>query len=183
MKNACRPLFVGIIAILLNLNVSMALAEQSHFEQRSQIEDLMGRYMFAMDFADEEVFAALFSKTGILEVGFGEIIGRDAIRNSLVKRSINMAKRDAEQYPDDRSITHRHLLTNIVIKINGDRAQARSYWSHISNNSADGSVVLISYGHYEDSFIKEDGQWLFSYRKIYNELNPKQAALEGNPAW
>ena len=63
----------------------------------------------------------------------------------------------------------RHNISNIVIKVDGDRAMGRAYWFHYSNDTPTRSAVFDGFGHYEDELVKVDGQWLLRKRRIYNE--------------
>jgi hypothetical protein len=43
------------------------------------IEDLQARYLFALDLKDHDLYVTTFTPDGILDVGNGEIVGREAI--------------------------------------------------------------------------------------------------------
>ena len=79
--------------------------------------------------------------------------------------------------------TGRHNITNIVIKVDGDKAVGRAYWFHYSNNNPERKAVFDGYGHYEDEMVKVNGQWLFSKRVIYNEGVKNWIGPTKNPAW
>jgi hypothetical protein len=69
--------------------------------------------------------------------------------------------------PALRPAAGRHQITNIVLKITGNKAIGRSEW-----------------GHYEDELVKVNGQWFFTKRKIYNEGSARWQYKGGvNPAW
>jgi hypothetical protein len=163
---------------------SSVRTEGSYAEDRALIEDLQSRYMFAMDFNDLETFVSLFSKDGILDVGAGLARGRDAIRQLTIER---IKKGETQEADDPASKLHRrgdrHHLTNIVVKIDGDRAVGRSYWFHAGNANPERTAVFMTYGHYEDEFVKVNGEWLFSFRKVFNENSDKLFSRGGNPAW
>jgi hypothetical protein len=76
----------------------------------------------------------------------------------------------------------RHHVTNLVLRIDGDRATGRAAWMHTGTN-AEGRMTIGGFGHYEDDLVKVDGEWLFARRRIYNEGNEAWAAPPGNPAW
>lgn len=138
----------------------------SYAEDRAQIEDLQARYLFALDFKDHDLYVTTFTTEGVLDIGNGSpAVGREAIRNMVA----NM--------PGGH-----HHITNIVIKVDGDKATSRSGWLH-TGKDAEGKLTLGGYGHYEDDLVKVDGQWLFAKRRIYNEGNAQWAAPPGNPAW
>ncbi len=49
--------------------------------------------------------------------------------------------------------------------------------------SRDRTAQLDSFGNYEDEMVKVNGKWLFSKRKIYNELVADWVYKGPNPAW
>ncbi|HSW38552.1 MAG TPA: nuclear transport factor 2 family protein [Acidobacteriota bacterium] len=155
-------------------------ATSSYAEDRALIEDLQARYMFALDFGDMETFAKTFAEDGIIDIGDGEVKGRQKIVEYL--NSFSFPDAPAED-PELRPATGRHNITNIVIRIDGDRAVGRAYWFHYGNNNPQRTPTLNSYGHYEDEMVKVNGEWLFSRRLIYNEQVDKWAANPVNPAW
>ncbi len=152
----------------------------SYAEDRALIEDLQARYMFALDFGDVDRYLATFTPDGVLDIGDGEIRGHEAIRKIIGGMPKTKPSPDA---PKLRPASARHNITNIVIKVEGNKAYGRAYWFHYSNNNPQRTAALDGYGHYEDEMVKVKGQWLFSKRRIYNEGVEKWASKPGNPAW
>ena len=160
--------------------------ESSYAEDRSQIEDLQARYLFAMDFDDIDLFVSMFTKDAVFVVkgDNGTLRGHDAIRKSTMEKY----EQDKAQFAKDPLYkVHpprcHHSVSNMVIKIEGDKAVGRSYWYAVGNNNPERSAVYRSYGHYEDEFVKVNGKWLFSYRKIVYENRDELFHKGGNPAW
>jgi hypothetical protein len=171
----------------------------SYAEDRAQIEDLQARYMFALDFGDVDTYVSTFTEDGILDIVGMKWQGHDEIREIIGGMSENApegeeqpaaeeepageeepaAQEEEELYP----ATGRHNITNIVLKIDGDKAEGRAYWFHYGNNNPDRSAQINSYGHYEDELVKVDGQWLFSKRVIYNEQVAEWIGPAENPCW
>jgi hypothetical protein len=86
--------------------------------------------------------------------------------------------------PGLRPAVGRHNISNIVIKVDGNRATSRSYWFHYSNDNPKRAGVFDGFGHYEDEMIKVNGEWLFTKRRIYNENRDEWVYQAGrNPAW
>lgn len=145
-----------------------ASAAASFAEDRALIEDLQGRYMFALDWRNEEAYAATFAPDGEMDSAAVTGKGRDAIRQEIVDMKAREAKRAEETgKPVPRM---RHNITNVALDIDGDRAHGRAYWTSYTN--ANGKPELNGYGHYEDELIKIDGKWYFVKRKIFNEFAP-----------
>ena len=139
--------------------------------------------MFALDFRDADAYASTFSKDGVLDYGAGEIRGRDAIRNFVAESRKNAEAQAAKDTSGLRPAAGRHNITNIVVRIDGDKAVGRAYWFHMGNNNPKRTATLDSFGHYEDEMVKVNGKWLFSKRKIYNEQVADWASKGKNPSW
>ena len=138
----------------------------SYGDDRALIENLQARYLFALDFKDHDLYVTTFTPDGIMDVGNGEIVGREAIKAAVA----NM--------PGGR-----HHISNLVLQIDGDRATGRASWFHTGNDNPERRNTIGGFGHYEDDLVKVDGEWLFARRRIYNEGNEAWAAPPGNPAW
>ena len=155
----------------------------SYGDDRAQIEDLQARYLFALDFFDMDTYVSTFTEDGILDIIAYQAKGRDEIRKKLEEARPVFNPASAEKKPGLYAPTGRHNITNIVLKIDGDKAVGRSYWFHYGNNNPQRAGALDGYGHYEDEMVKVNGKWLFSKRKIYNEGVEKWIASSKNPAW
>jgi hypothetical protein len=181
MRKLTVPLAAAAAAVLLTLAVtsmSSRAAETSYAEDRSAIEDLQARYLFAMDFGDPDLYVTLFTEDGVLDVGSGEIRGRTAIRDVIAKMPNTRTTENGL-----RPASGRHNISNIVLKVSGNKATGRAYWFHYSNNNPERRGAFSGYGHYEDDLVKVNGQWLFAKRRIYNEGRAEWAHKGGNPAW
>lgn len=179
-----------IVALSLIMGMSYTSADtkvSSYAEDRAQIEDLQARYMFALDFGDADTYVSTFTEDGILDIVGMKWEGREGIRQIFERMPQNApegeakpaAKKEEGPYP----ATGRHNITNIVLKIDGDKAVGRAYWFSYGNNNPDRKAVLSSYGHYEDEMVKVDGQWLFNKRVIYNEQVAEWIGPTENPCW
>jgi uncharacterized protein (TIGR02246 family) len=183
MRKATVILLCGVVAVLLVASaVSSRSTQSSYAEDRAQIEDLQARYMFALDFHDADTYASTFTEDGVLD--YGPVVkGRDAIKKVIADMGKRVPVQAAQDASDQRPVVGRHNISNIAIKIDGDKAEGRAYWFHYSNNNPKRTAGLDSFGHYEDEMVKVNGKWLFSKRKIYNEQVEKWAYKGGNPAW
>ena len=179
MQKLTAPLATAAVAILIALALTgmTSRAAGSYADDRSEIEDLQARYLFALDFRDPDLYVSTFTEDGILDVGSGDQ-GREAIRQTIAKMPQPSATAGV------RPAVGRHNISNIVIKIDGNRARSRAYWFHYSNDNPKRAGVFDGFGHYEDDLVKVKGRWLFAKRRIYNE-NRDEWAYKGakNPAW
>ena len=183
MRKAAGILLCGIVVLFLAVSVSSHPTQSnSYAEDRAEIEDLQARYMFALDFHDPDTYASTFTEDGVLD--YGPVVkGRDAIKKVIADMGKRTAAQPAPGAAAQPPVVGRHNISNIVIKIDGDKAEGRAYWFHYSNSGPKGSGTLDSFGHYEDEMVKIDGKWYFSKRKIYNEQVAAWAYKGGNPAW
>lgn len=181
MRKPTVPLAAAAGAALVTLAVSSmtSAATSSYADDRAAIEDLQARYLFAMDFGDPDLYVTTFTEDGVLDVGSGEIRGRKAIHDVIAKMPNSRTTENGL-----RPASGRHNISNIVLKVTGNKAVGRAYWFHYSNNNPDRKSVFDGYGHYEDELVKINGQWLFTKRRIYNEGRAEWAYKGGgNPAW
>ena len=190
MKNWMRTTAITVTALSLMFLIACAPADpkvSSYAEDRAQIEDLQARYMFALDFRDLDKYAMTFTEDGVLDIVGMKWEGREEIKKAIQRpqetapesKEAPAAKEKKELYP----ATGRHNITNIVLKIDGDRATGRAYWFHFGNDNPERNAIANSYGHYEDELVKVNGQWLFSKRVIYNEQVAEWIGSAENPSW
>lgn len=169
------------VALALLLIAGPALADD-YASDRAQIENLMARYIFALDWQDAEGYAATFTEDGVLHSGAGAQKGRAALMEMVQKLRAQDDKRNAEDKSGKEGKPRaRHEVTNIVIDVKGNTARAWAYWSHYNNRNAERSATFDSFGHYEDELVKQNGKWLFKERRVFNERFPARAATDQSP--
>jgi ketosteroid isomerase-like protein len=154
---------------LIGIAWTPALAEQrSYAEDRAAIEDLMARYLFAMDWNDFDAYADTFTEDGELEFSRASAKGREDIRQAAreFKQLIGKVYKDADGDP----AILRHVIAQKVIRIEGDRAWSTSLWYEMANTGPEGSPEIGTFGIYQDELARVEGEWLFKRRKILNEF-------------
>ena len=194
MSKWTTKVFYALITLSLIGILSYAFAgtsNSSYGEDRAQIENLQARYMFALDFGDLDTFVTTFAEDGVLDIIGMKWQGRKNIKEGLGKMMPPAGGRapeaqNASESKDKKPLyraTGRHNISNIVIKIDGDKAVGRAYWFHMGNNNPERKAQLDSYGYYEDEMVKVNGEWLFSKRRIYNEQMAEWIGSDKNPCW
>jgi ketosteroid isomerase-like protein len=186
MRKWIGALAVAIVVVILILTISCKPAVNnvgSYAEDRAQIEDLQARYLFALDNFDMDTYVSTFTEDGVLDIIAYKAKGRAEIRKKLEEARPVFDQSAAKAPQGPYRATGRHNITNIVLKIDGNKAVGRSYWFHYGNNNPERRAALDAYGHYEDEMIKVNGKWLFSKRVIYNEGVAEWIAPAKNPAW
>lgn len=171
----------GVFFVAATLACAAGVASAGYGDDRALIEDLQARYLFAFDFGDPEGYAGTFAPDGILDFGWGEIKGREAIAKFIADGRKRTEESRANTPEGKRPSVGRHIINNIVVKVDGKKAHGVAYWSHMTSG-ADGRGGVDFFGHYEDDLVKVNGKWLFARRRIYNEAIPEWASQYGvNP--
>lgn len=124
------------------------MTEQQRFD-REDIRDLLARYTYEGDRGRIEALAACFAKDGVLEFPGNSGTGPEGVKAALTS---------GERNPAISFI--RHHITNPLIEVDGDFANARSYFAVTSNNGPDHS------GTYVDRLVRTEQGWRFAYRVV-----------------
>jgi uncharacterized protein (TIGR02246 family) len=156
------------------------VAYAGYGDDRALIENLQARYMFAFDYGDPEGYASTFTPDGVLDYGGGEIKGRKAIADFIAAGRKRTEEARAKTPAGQRPSVGRHIINNVVVTIDGNKARAVAYWTHMTSG-ADGRGGVDFFGHYEDELVKANGEWQFTRRRIYNEAIPEWASQYVNP--
>ena len=85
MRKTSLLLTLAALAAVITMTYAQTRATSSYAEDRAAIEDLQARYLFALDFHDPDLYVSTFTPDGILDVGSGEIKGRQAIKETIAR--------------------------------------------------------------------------------------------------
>jgi uncharacterized protein (TIGR02246 family) len=132
-------------------------------EDREAIRALIMAYGYAHDHRDYKTFASLFATNGEWVGGLGSAKGPDAIF-ALMDKTIG-------HKPVAEGSGTVHLMTNDQIKIDGDRASAVTKWLYLVPGE-DKAPRAMFLGHYDDQFIRENGEWKFLRREAPVDIAP-----------
>jgi hypothetical protein len=152
-------------------------ARVQEIQDRQEIGQLIVEYGHLLDTHDLVGYSKLFAREGEWIGGFGRAKGPKAIL-AMMNKYIGTAPFDP------RNVKGFHLLTNIVIHVNGDHATAWSRIVYMVRNKEDKPVPAMG-GHYDDEMIREDGHWKFLRRVVMMEIpfqDPRQFKGEPPPA-
>jgi hypothetical protein len=153
--------------------------DDDYARDRAEIEDLMARYLFALDYNDLDTFIATFTDDAVFDFARGRIEGKRAILEAVK----GFKARIGELYKDEdgNPAVLRHVLAHAAIRVEGDRAWTRSQWFEMANDGPGKSLKMGTFGIYEDKLERVDGRWLFSERRILNEFLPGRESGPANP--
>ncbi len=131
-------------------------------EDTEAIRSLLIAYGRALDARDFKAYGALFAKDGTWKGGMGSATSPDAIAKMVEAGFGRMAPKLYEK--------SNHVMTSQDIKVDGDTAKAWWRWLWVVEGD-DKRPRVERGGHYEDTLIRENGQWKFKSRQAFTELN------------
>lgn len=151
----------------------------TYAQDRAEIEDLMARYLFAMDYGDIDTYVETFTEDGIIEFASGTYEGREAIHGAISRFKENIGQFYTTE--NGEPATLRHALLHVVVRVEGDRAWSTSIWMEMANDGPGDSLKMGTFGVYEDELERVDRRWLFARRVILNEFLEGRESGPDNP--
>jgi len=116
---------------------------------RTEIQDLYGRYGLLIDAGDADGWADCFTEDGRMTVGDQfDFSGRDQLREF------------ARSHSEGENSAMRHHITSTSVSATDGGASGRSY----ALVSLNGQVVAAM--SYEDKLVNDGGAWRFSKRTV-----------------
>jgi uncharacterized protein (TIGR02246 family) len=133
------------------------------YEDRIAVEDVMARYVWAVDSLDADGYLAVFTddamidSNGTISKGHAEI--RKIVTGLIQRRDDNKAKGlpTANLY---------HVISSVRITFpKPGEALHQSYWQTVRRDK-DGRMIAAAMGRSEDRLVKRSGKWLIQNRKL-----------------
>ena len=170
----------GVVgAVLMFVGAATAFAAedaQSALQKlidRAEIEELITRYVTALDTLDADAYEGVFTQDGEYDVTGNVYKGRAAIRKIVTDLQASRARNDAAGTQSPRLY---HVMANSSIEIvDATNARHQSYAQTV-RLADNGQFVVGFMGRYEDVLVKVDGQWLIKSRKLVSFIPPAPAA-------
>ncbi|MFC1493855.1 nuclear transport factor 2 family protein [Thermodesulfobacteriota bacterium] len=157
-------LYHSVFVVLLIAPVLVTAQENlGIYEDRIAIEDVMARYVWAVDSLDPEGYVAVFTKDAVIDSNGSISKGHEEIRKivtGLIKwRDDNKAK----GLPSSNMY---HVISNVRITFpKPGEALHQSYWQTMIRGE-DGKMTTGGMGRSRDRLVKRDGKWLIRERKL-----------------
>jgi len=127
---------------------------------RIAIEDLVVEYYASLGGSDAHAFDAYFTEDAVFDVNGVVANGREEIAG------IYEGLGEDETSAGNGEGPFRMILSNPIIKVDGDTATASFIWTGIRNPTIDGPPVFVEQGREYDRLIKVDGAWKFTHRVV-----------------
>lgn len=139
---------------------------------RAEIEELITRYVTALDGLDADAYEGVFTVDGEYDVTGTVYKGRPAIRKIVADLQATRARNDAAGTASPQLY---HVMANHSIEIlDATNARHQSYAQTV--RLADSGQFVVGFmGRYEDVLVKVAGRWYIKSRKLVSFI-PRLAA-------
>lgn len=156
----------AMAAVVLAVAAVPSQAQQVTMEtllDRIQIEDLLVRYYYDLTMRRAHEMSEYFTEDALLDVDGTIARGRAEIEALY---GVGGRARDPNAAPQPHNGM---LLTNPVIEVKGNRAQAHVIWTGITNKGVGEPPMLYEQGREDTELVKIEGKWLISKRYISSD--------------
>jgi uncharacterized protein (TIGR02246 family) len=133
------------------------------YEDRIAVEDVMARYVWAVDSLDPDGYVAVFTEDAVIDSNGSISNGHEEIRKivtNLIKR------RDDNKAKGLPTANLYHVISSVRITFpKANEAVYQSYWQTVRRDK-DNRMTAAAMGRSEDHVIKRNGKWLIQSRKL-----------------
>jgi 3-phenylpropionate/cinnamic acid dioxygenase small subunit len=147
---------LALLGCVSDPRVAVLEKRVQQLQDEQAIREVVIRYGECLDARDYAGYSALFAKEGVWTGGFGSATGPAAIQQMLEK---NLGKPE----PGFINKSNFHLMTTVVVHVDGDTAKVRSRYMFFSASPENKPVPALA-GRYVDEFVREDGEWKIKKR-------------------
>jgi uncharacterized protein (TIGR02246 family) len=152
-----------LVALLIAPVLVTAQGNLGTYEDRIAVEDVMARYVWAVDSFDPEGYVAVFTDDAVIDSNGSISKGSAEIRKivtSLIQR------RDDNKAKGLPASNLYHMTSNVRITFpKPGEAVHQSYWQTVRRDT-DGKMIAAAMGRSEDRLVKRNGKWLIQSRKL-----------------
>jgi len=155
-----------LAAFITLLIVPVAVTAQGSLgtsEDRIAVEDVMARYVWAVDSLDPDGYVAVFTEDATIDSNGSISKGHEQIRKivtSLIQR------RDDNRAKGLPTANLYHVISSVRIAFpKPGEAVHQSYWQTVRRDK-DGRMIAAAMGRSEDRLVKRNGRWLIQWRKL-----------------
>ena len=155
--------FAALIALVVAPVIVTAQQNLGTYEDRTAVEDVMARYVWAVDSLDADGYVAVFTEDAIIDSNGTISKGHEEIRKIVT----NLMKRhDDNKAKGLPSGDLHHVISNVRITFpKANEAVYQSYWQTVRRDT-DGKMIAAAMGRSEDHLVKRNGKWLIQSRKL-----------------
>jgi uncharacterized protein (TIGR02246 family) len=154
----------AVIAVVVIAPALVAAQENlGTYEDRIAVEDVMNRYVWAVDSLDADGYVAVFTPDAVIDSNGSISKGHDAIRKIVTGL---IQRRDQNKAKGLPTANLYHVISNVRIAFpKPGEAIHRSYWQTVRRDTS-GAMTAAAMGRSEDRLVKRNGRWLIQSRTL-----------------
>jgi hypothetical protein len=130
-------------------------------EDRAEIRELIQTYRRHLDARDLTAYGLLFAADGEWLGGTGYGKSPAGITAMLTERLPGNTSGSVQ--------SSWHLVTEPEIVLHGDQATGDVTWALVARDDSDAPTLRLL-GHYQDTYVREDGRWRFQRRVAHTDI-------------
>jgi uncharacterized protein (TIGR02246 family) len=155
--------FFAFVAVLVAPVLVTAQENLGTYQDRIAVEDVMARYVWAVDSLDADGYVAVFTEDAVIDSNGSISKGHAQIRKIVTDL---IARRDRNKSLGQPTANLYHVISNVRITFpRPDEAVHQSYWQTVRRD-AQGAMVPAAMGRSEDRLVRHNGKWLVQSRKL-----------------
>jgi uncharacterized protein (TIGR02246 family) len=155
--------FFALLALLIAPALVIAQEKLGTYEDRIAVEDVMARYVWAVDSLDADGYVAVFTEDAVIDSNGSISKGHAQIRQIVTSLS---KRRDDNKAKGVPAANLYHMVSNVRITFpKPNEALHQSYWQTVRRGD-DGRMIAAAMGRSEDRLVKRNGKWLIQSRKL-----------------
>ena len=153
----------ALIAFLVAPALVTAEENLGTYEDRIAVEDVMARYVWAVDSLDADGYVAVFTKDAVIDSNGNFSKGHEEIRKIVTSLIQRRDDNKAKGLPPSNLY---HVISSVRITFpKPGEALHQSYWQTVRRDN-DGKMTAAAMGRSEDRLVKRNGAWLIQWRKL-----------------
>jgi len=153
----------ALAALLIAPALVAAQGNLGTYEDRIAVEDVMARYVWAVDSLDPDGYVAVFTEDAIIDSNGSVSKGHGEIRKIVTGL---MQRRDENRAKGLPTSNLYHVVSNVRITFpKPGEAVHLSYWQTVRRDK-DGKMTAAAMGRSEDRLVKRNGKWLIQSRTL-----------------
>ena len=158
-----RMHYAVFVAVFIAPVLVTAQENLGTYEDRMAVEDVMARYVWAVDSFDPEGYVAVFTEDAIIDSNGNISKGHEEIRKIVLGL---IQRRDDNKAKGLPIINLYHMISNVRITFpRPGEALHQSYWQTVHRDK-DGKMIAAAMGRSRDRLVKRNGKWLIQSRKL-----------------
>jgi uncharacterized protein (TIGR02246 family) len=153
----------ALVALLVSPVLVSAQGNLGTYEDRVAVEDVMARYVWAVDSLDADGYVAVFTEDAVIDSNGSLSTGHAQIRQIVTSLIQRRDDNKAKGLPPSNLY---HVISSVRITFpKPGEALHQSYWQTVRRDK-DGRMTAAAMGRSEDRLVKRSDKWLIQHRKL-----------------